>query len=133
MQEHFVKLFNTIVSSSIWNEDDKTRILWITMLAMADFDGTVLAALPGLARFANLSLTDTEKALGVLMTPDKHSRNENNDGIRIKKVPGGWFVLNYELYRDKRSSRAAYFRDWRAKKKEKEENATRLRNDSQHI
>ena len=45
MQRGFTKLFNTIVTSTIWQEDDKTRIVWITMLAIADASGIVGASI----------------------------------------------------------------------------------------
>ena len=32
----YTKLFNSIITSTIWTEDDKTRLVWITMLALAD-------------------------------------------------------------------------------------------------
>ena len=43
----FTKLFNTIVSSTIWREDSDTRVVWVTMLAMADRDGHVEASNSG--------------------------------------------------------------------------------------
>ena len=44
----YTKLFSEIVTSTIWSEDDKTRILWITMLATSDQHGEVMAKLAGL-------------------------------------------------------------------------------------
>ncbi len=32
----YTKLFHSIVTSTIWRETDPTRIVWITMLALAE-------------------------------------------------------------------------------------------------
>ena len=37
----FVKLHGSILDSSVWGESKATRLVWITMLAMADGEGTV--------------------------------------------------------------------------------------------
>jgi hypothetical protein len=109
----FTKLFNTIITSSIWGEDDKTRIVWITMLALQDADGKVDAAIPGLADMARVSLEDCRKALQILLNPDPDSRSKEYEGRRIKEIDGGWLILNAEKYRNRNPSRAAYFRKYR--------------------
>lgn len=99
MHRGFTKLFNTIVTSTIWQEDDKTRIVWITMLAIADADGRVSASIPGLAQVSNVSLEACEKALKNLLSPDTYSRTKDHQGRRIAEVDGGWDILNYVKYR----------------------------------
>ncbi len=99
MQRGFTKLFNTIVTSTIWQEDDKTRIVWITMLAIADAFGNVFAAIPGLASVANVSIEAAEKAVENLKAPDPYSRTKDNEGRRIRDIDGGWHVINYGKYR----------------------------------
>jgi len=98
----YSKLFSEIVTSSIWSEDDQTRIVWITMLALKDSRGFVPAAIPGLANAARVSVEQCEAAIAKLESPDKYSRTEDHDGRRIKKIDGGWLVLNHEKYREKR-------------------------------
>jgi len=62
-----------------------------------------------------------------LKSPDPYSRTKQDEGRRIKEVEGGWLVLNHKKYREKAKSRAAYYREWRQKKKEsKEENSKNL-------
>jgi hypothetical protein len=95
----YTKLFNSIVTSTIWTEDDKTRIVWITMLAMSDKNGEVHASIPGLARVAGVSLQDCEMAIGKLLSPDEYSRTPDNEGRRIAKIDGGWELLNHAKYR----------------------------------
>jgi hypothetical protein len=99
MNRGFTKLFNTIVTSTIWQEDDKTRIVWITMLAIADASGMVSAAVPGLASVANVSVEATRKAIETLESPDPDSRTQDFEGRRIQQVDGGWRILNYIKYR----------------------------------
>lgn len=99
MHRGFTKLFNTIVTSTIWQEDDTTRIVWITMLAIADADGKVSAAIPGLASVANVTVEDCEKAVNKLKSPDSYSRTKDFDGRRIEETDGGWTILNYLKYR----------------------------------
>jgi hypothetical protein len=99
----FTKLFSDIVLSSIWSEDDKTRIVWITLLATSNADGFVSASLPGLATAARVTIEECEAALAKLASPDPHSRTKDHEGRRIETVDGGWLILNYRLYRDRTS------------------------------
>ena len=91
----YTKLFNSILASTIWREDDKTRIVWITLLAMAGRDGVADGSIPGLADLARVSVEDCEAALAKLKAPDKYSRSKGNDGRRIRDVDGGWLLLNH--------------------------------------
>ena len=97
----YTKLFNSILASTIWREEKETKILWITMLAMADKDGMVEASIPGLADLARLTVKETQKALGILESPDEFSRTKDHEGRRIEPVLGGWLVLNHSKYRQK--------------------------------
>lgn len=99
MHRGFTKLFNTIVTSTIWQEDDKTRIVWITMLAIADADGIVSASIPGLASVSNVSVDAARTAIKNLLAPDSDSRTKDFEGRRIEEIDGGWRILNYLKYR----------------------------------
>ena len=99
----YVKLFGTILDSSIWLEDHATVRLWITLLAMADAEGYVRAAQPMLARRANIAENECEKALKTLSEPDKYSGTQEYDGRRIEEMAGGWLLLNYTKYREIRT------------------------------
>lgn len=121
----YTKLFNSILASTIWRASDKTRIVWITMLAMADKDGVVEGSVPGLADFARVNLSDCQAALAELLAPDEYSRSSENDGRRIEALDGvGWRLLNHSKYRAKMSEdeRREYNRikqsEWRARNKQ---------------
>jgi hypothetical protein len=96
---NYTKLFNTIISSTIWSENDKTRIVWITMLAIADQNGEVQGSIPGLARLAGVSIEDTEIAIDKFLSPDPYSQTPDYEGRRICKIDGGWELLNHAKYR----------------------------------
>jgi hypothetical protein len=102
--DSYSKLYSDIVTSSIWSEDDKTRIVWITILALRDVTGYVPAALPGLANAARVSIAECEAAVAKLEAPDQYSRTPDYDGRRIKKVEGGWIVLNHQKFRERGTS-----------------------------
>lgn len=99
----FVKLFNSILKSSVWDERPTTRIVWITFLLEADEHGFVKGVERGLARVANVSLEDFRAALDVLEADDIESQDQDFGGRRIEKVEGGWQVLNYAKYREMRT------------------------------
>ena len=97
----YTKLFGSIIFSTIWKSTKDAKILWITMMAMADRDGLVESSVPGLAGAAELTMDETVAALAILMSPDRFSKNPANEGRRIEKVDDGWLLLNYSIYRDK--------------------------------
>lgn len=97
----YTKLFAEIVGSSVWGEDDQTRIVWITLLALKNKDHIVRLALTGLSRLANVPLDATQRAVDKFLSPDPYSRSREHEGRRIKAVDGGWLILNGEKYREK--------------------------------
>lgn len=70
---------------------------------MANRNGIVEAALPGLAARARVSIPQCEAALSTFLSPDKYSRSTEHEGRRIELVPGGWHILNHAKYRAKLS------------------------------
>ena len=108
----YTKLFSEIVASSVWDEDDKTRIVWITMLALKNRDHFVRGTERFLCLAARVSPEDCRRALDRLEGPDPQSRTPANNGCRVQAVAGGWQILNGELYQHKLSpaERAEYNR-----------------------
>jgi len=99
----YVKLFASILDSSIWSEDYPTRLVWITLLAMADAEGLVKASVSGVARRAAVKRLEADKAVAILLSPDKDRPDQPHDGRRLELIDGGWRVLNYEKYREIRT------------------------------
>ena len=120
--EGYTKLFSSIITSTIWREDDKTRILWITMLALRNSRNIVEGSIPGLADMARMTIAECEAALAKLLAPDAYSRTKDNDGRRIAAVDGGWLILNGEKYREKQNEdeRREYFRLAQQRHREKQ-------------
>ncbi len=120
----YTKLFSSIVTSTIWRESDHVRLVWVTMLALADKYGVVEASVPGLADLARVSRSLCDDALKVLMSPDPDSRTKDHDGRRLVAVDGGWQLVNHGKYRDRMSAedqkakKAAYMRAYRSTRKD---------------
>lgn len=99
----FVKLYQSVLSSSLWDLDVETRLVFFTMLVSASPIGFVRAATPtAIQRLANIPLESVERALAILEAPDPASRSEEEDGKRVVRVRGGWMVVNLRRYRDGR-------------------------------
>lgn len=111
----YTKLHEEILYSSLWQHDNATRILWITLLAKADRYGEVMASVPGLAHLAVIGLEECESSLEKLLSPDPYSRTQDREGRRIEKIDGGWVILNYLKHRDNLSKN-----DQRAKAAERQ-------------
>ena len=118
----WAKLFSSIVTSTIWTEDDATLRVWIAMLATADADGVVEGSVPGFASLARVTVEQLEESVKKLKSPDPHSRTPDHEGRRIEAIEGGWLILNYAKYRQqaqaKEGSRAPYYRAYRKRKRE---------------
>ena len=117
----FVKIYgDRLLRSTLWvGTEPTTKVVWITMLALADQYGCVQGSLPGLAHAAGVSMDDTVRALEYLKAPDPHSQTKDHEGRRIKDFEGGWMILNYVKYREFRSESqikaAARKQEWRDK------------------
>lgn len=100
---NFVKIYGSIIRSTVWQSAPHIKLTWLTMLILADADGRVEASIPGLATTAGVTIEQCEEALAKFMAPDKYSRTKDNEGRRIAEIAGGWQVLNHKIYRDMRS------------------------------
>ncbi len=122
MSAGFTKLFSSITESTVWGESHATRIVWITMLAMADGSGHIWAAVPGLASRARVTLEECEHALQRFMEPDRYSRTNEHEGRRIEAVDGGWRLLNHAKYRAMRATenRREYMREYMAERRKQD-------------
>jgi uncharacterized phage protein (TIGR02220 family) len=107
MSVTFTKLFSSITESTVWCEPDRTRIVWITMLAMADSKGRVWASIPGLANRARVPVDDARIAINTFLSPDQYSRTSVHEGRRIEVIDGGWRLINHEKYRAIRDEESA--------------------------
>ena len=105
MPNGFVKIYGSkLITSSLWDEAPEVRLVWLSMLAIADQYGIVdTPNEKALARVLNLSRDYLERALAVLMSPDAGSRTPTNEGRRVVREGTVFKCVNYELYREFRS------------------------------
>lgn len=94
------QIWTKILDSSIWLEDQPTRIVWITFLAMMDRHGVVrLSSIGNVANRARVSLEEAEAAIECLSEPDAYNPDPEHAGRRIERIPGeGWRVINKDKY-----------------------------------
>jgi len=103
----YCKLHAKIVMSSIWGEPAHVRLLWITMLAVADCDGNVEGSVCGLANLARISVDECQQALSALQAPDPHS-SDGGTGERVRLLEDGvWHIINHARYRERQTRRQA--------------------------
>lgn len=96
---HYVKLFGSILDSSVWQEPLPTRIVWITMMAMSNQDGEVIASVPGLAKRAGVTLEECEAAIRRLSEPDRYNHlTRGGDGAHIERCDQGWIVHDIAFF-----------------------------------
>jgi hypothetical protein len=99
----YTKLDSGIIQSSLWEEDDATRIVWITLLALADANGMVRAAVPAIASLSRVSLKKCIAAIEKFKAPDPYSRTKLEEGRRVLELEdGGFFLVTHEEYRNRR-------------------------------
>lgn len=116
----FALLWGKILESSLWvMESKETRLVWITILAMKDKDGKVLASVVGLADRAKVSVEECRKALARLLSPDPQDSSKVEEGRRLRVIPGGWEVVNNDLYRFASDARREVWRLAKADEREK--------------
>jgi hypothetical protein len=118
----FVKIYGSrLMTSSLWDETPEARLVFLSLLAIADRDGFVdVPNEKALARVLNLPPDYLERALVVLMAPDDGSRNKAFEGRRVLREGSGWLCVSYKDYRDYRSPKQEATRErvarWRAGK-----------------
>ena len=121
MSGGYSKLFGSIVTSSLWVEDNVVLRVWIAMLATCNAKGEVEGAVPGFASLCRITPDEMRRALDRLQAPDPDSRSPAMEGRRLLAIPGGWQIVNYLDYRnrlqEKDGSRARAMRESRDRKK----------------
>ena len=131
MTASYTKLFSSILTSTIWGASHPTRIVWITLLALSDKNGEVIATIPGLARLASVSIEEAVEAIETLQKPDEFSRTADSDGRRIEPIDGGWALINHAKYRlmssreDVKNTNAARQKRYRERQKQSADKETK--------
>lgn len=119
----YTKIFSSLVTSTIWQEPNDARVLWITILALREHDDVCRATIPALAKMCDISIEDTEKYLKKFQEPDRYSRSQDCEGRRLEKVDGGYLIINAHKYKE--LLRTQERRDYFAERKRLERNKKR--------
>lgn len=115
----FTLLWSKILDSSIWIKGSKeTRLVWITLLAMKDYQGRISSSVVGLADRAKVSEDECRKALRVLLAPDPDDTSKVEAGRRIREVQGGWEIINHDFYRFSTEAKREFWRQQKAEQRE---------------
>lgn len=143
----FVKLDSGILDSSLWPDTAAVKVFFAA-LAKSDPEelkepvdalevrsleplgftvppgwyGFAAVSGTGLVRAAQLDCSVEEglAALERLGAPDLDSRNPAHEGRRVVRVPGGYLVLNYDVYRQRDTTAAERQRRYRERLKERD-------------
>jgi len=96
----FTKLDQGIVASSIMEEPPETFKVFITLLAVCGADGIAPVSPTYLESVCRLSEAAVARAIKRLSFPDPKSRTMTDQGRRIRRVDGGFRIINYEKFRE---------------------------------
>jgi len=115
-------LDDSLDGSSIMGEDDASFKVFMVILSKTRADGVAPVTNIYLSGVCRKPLDEIDRCLGVLEAPDPHSRSLADNGRRIKRVDGGYFVVNYRKYRDRGQlgSIREYERDRKRRQREAE-------------
>jgi hypothetical protein len=115
----FTKLDERILQSSIMAENPVTFKVWITLLAACQANGIAYVSAIYLSSICHLPLARVQNSLERLESPDPHSRSLEDEGRRIRRVDGGYEIINYGTYREAslRNAEAERKRLYRKRKK----------------
>ena len=130
---NFTLLWGKILDSSLWVQESKeTRLVWITMLAMKDRHGRVLSSLVGLADRAKVTPNECKAALHVLESPDPNDSSGVDDGRRIRRIDGGWQIVNDERYKFSNEARRESWRLYKEEQRKRADDRTKRKKRKEH-
>lgn len=121
----FTKLDEGILQSSIVAEDSDTFKIWILLLAACKENGVAYISPVFLSSICRMDLDLVLRALQKLQDPDPFSRSLDQDGRRVRRVDGGFEIINYQVYRTRSLKSAEAERKRLYRNKEKEEGEIR--------
>ncbi len=109
---NWAPLWSGIVDSSLWDEPDHVRIVFVTMLALKDSGHVYSGSAYKLAQRAKKTEVEVLDALRILSSPDtRRLEKQEFDGRRIQAVEDGWLILNGEKYQEEMQAEIKRARD----------------------
>ena len=96
----FTKLDEGIIYSSLMGEDDSVFKIFTALMAGCKSNGICPFSPVFLSSITKKSIEEIHRCLEILESPDPDSRSITDEGRRIRRVDGGFFLINYQKYRD---------------------------------
>ena len=93
-------IHSRITRSSLMEAPITARYIFFMFISQTDGTGFVQGTVPGLAREFHVPTEEFRECVEILESPDPDSGSLEHEGRRLKKVQGGWVVLNYQKYTD---------------------------------
>lgn len=99
--DSYAPLFASITESSLWREAPYVRVVFLTMLAVKDWDHVVRKEDHHLCFLSHVTDGEFLNAIEILSKPDTESQiRQPYDGRRIERQSDGWLILNGEKYQE---------------------------------
>lgn len=92
---------------------------------MKDSEGVVSSSLVGLADRARVSETECAACLEKFLNRDADDTSGVEEGRKIRRVQGGWQVVNHEHYRFSTEAKREFWRQAKAEQRRKESRKNR--------
>lgn len=113
----WIPLSSGVIKSSLWAEEDWVIKIFLTMLAGKGPGDIYTDSAYALAHDSRKTEEQVLKALEILQGPDRLRREQQKDGgARIRKVEGGWLIINAAEYRKRMSEELKRYRNAKAQK-----------------
>ena len=123
----FTKLDEGILQSSIMREDPEVFKIFIALLASCRENGVSPVSPLFLESVTRLPIEKVMECLAKLEDKDDFSRSMNDEGRRIKRIDGGYEIINYLKYRSRKySMKPGAIRTRESRAREKENNPDAL-------
>lgn len=102
MRQQYTQIFKSTLSSRVWAQPPAVRCVWFWMQLFADPEGFVATDMAGVALGANVTLADARAAMDVFEGPDADADpSDPNEGRVVKRVKGGWLIIDFEAARER--------------------------------
>lgn len=121
----FSKLDENFIESSLKRHGCLAVDVFTSLLSKAGADGIARVSIPFLATNTwhengeQCKVEEIDAVIKILESPDPYSRSINNEGRRIRRVDGGYEIINYLKYRGK--THLDYFREYYHQHKDREQ------------
>lgn len=123
----FTLLWAKMLDSSVWVKESKeTRLLWVTVMMMKNSKGQIHSSVLGLGHRARLAPYEVKESLRILLAPDPDDTSGVEEGRRLREIPGGWEVVNHDLYRFSTDEKREFWREQKREQREKKSHTSKV-------